>query len=201
MQESRGPLGPKSPKSLTKVFPGLLTQSVKKYQKKSQQTRKESKWCQNQCSGTCSTLFDTPGGEAREDRFLRLLGGFWGSGVWRPPLSTLTYHPSGNGGILISRKLHLGLHLQGSSKSSIPTSRSATMDFGHQHGGSKTPHLHCHVILIGLGQELNLHLPLQCNSELTTRNIKLFCHNLRRMAPLQTGKIGSICHFSPCFAC
>ena len=35
-----------------------------------------------------------------------------------------------------------------------------------------------HVILFGLGQEFDLHLPLQCNSEFPTRNIKLVCHHL-----------------------
>ena len=35
-----------------------------------------------------------------------------------------------------------------------------------------------HVILMGLGQELNLHLPLQCSSEFPTSEIKLVCHHM-----------------------
>ena len=57
IQESWGPLGPKSPKSLRKVFPGLRARSVKKVSKKCQMTWKRVKRLQNQCSGTFSTLF------------------------------------------------------------------------------------------------------------------------------------------------
>ena len=61
IQESRGPLGLKAPKSLKKVFPGLPTRSAKNVSKKSQMTRKESKRLQNQCSGTFSTFFGHSG--------------------------------------------------------------------------------------------------------------------------------------------
>ena len=41
-----------------------------------------------------------------------------------------------------------------------------------EHQSTETTRHHiciCHVVLIGLGQELDLHLPLQCNSEFATR--------------------------------
>ena len=71
--------------------------------------------------------------------------------------------------ILIFRKLDLHLLLQYNSNSSIPTIGSAT---NREHQSMETARHHiciCHVILIGLGQELNLHLPLQCNCEFPTR--------------------------------
>ena len=45
---------------------------------------KESKRLQHQCSGTFSTLFDTPGGEAREVLF-ETFWGFWGQRASRLP--------------------------------------------------------------------------------------------------------------------
>ena len=35
-----------------------------------------------------------------------------------------------------------------------------------------------HVTLIGLGQELHLHLPLQCQSEFASKKTELVCHAL-----------------------
>ena len=70
--------------------------------------------------------------------------------------------------ILISQNFDLPLHLQCNSNSSIPTIRSATH---REHQSMETARHHiciCHVILIGLGQEFNLRLPLQCNSEFLT---------------------------------
>ena len=62
------------PKSLKKVFPGLRARSVKKVSKN------ESERLQNQCSWTFLTLRAGRRGNA----FLRLFGGFRGSGgVWR----------------------------------------------------------------------------------------------------------------------
>ena len=56
------------------------------------------------------------------------------------------------------------------SSSSIPSDRSAKKNREHQSMETACHHICiCHVILMGLGQELNLHLPLQCNSEFPTR--------------------------------
>ena len=52
IQESRGPPGPESPKSLKKVFPGCQ----KSVEKVPNDPKTESKRLQNQCSGTFSTL-------------------------------------------------------------------------------------------------------------------------------------------------
>ena len=71
--------------------------------------------------------------------------------------------------ILIFRKFDLARHLSSNSNSSIPTIRSAT---NREHQSMETArHRICisHVIVVGLGQELNPHLPLQCNSEFPTR--------------------------------
>ena len=83
IQESRGLLGPKSPKSLKKVFPGLPARSVKKVSKKSQMTRKRVKNdSKTTVRGLFRHFFDTPGGEAWEVLF-ETFWGFRGSGVWR----------------------------------------------------------------------------------------------------------------------
>ena len=58
--------------------------------------------------------------------------------------------------------LDLPLHLQCDSNSSIPTIRSAA---NREHQNMETARHHIciyNVTLLGLGQELNLHLPLQC---------------------------------------
>ena len=55
-------------------------------------------------------------------------------------------------------KLDLPLHWQCNSNSSIPTITSAVANSRIYH-----------VILMGLGQELDLHLPLQCNSEVVAQ--------------------------------
>ena len=83
IQESRRPLGPKSPKSLNMVFPRLLARSVKKVSKKSQLTRKRVKKTAKSVFGDFFGAFLTlPAGEAREVRF-ETFWGFRGSGVWR----------------------------------------------------------------------------------------------------------------------
>ena len=67
--------------------------------------------------------------------------------------------------ILIFQKIDLPLHLQCNSNSSIPKIRSAT---SRKHKSMETArHQICiyHEILFGLGQEFNLHLPLQCKCE------------------------------------
>ena len=55
----------------------------KKCRKSPKGPEKESKWCQNQCSGTFSTVFDTLGGAAREDLFVTF-GDFAAGGVETP---------------------------------------------------------------------------------------------------------------------
>ena len=75
------------------------------------------------------------------------------------------HHPNRNGCYSNFSKLDLPLHLQCNSNSSIPTIRSA---ISREHRSMETARHHIcifHAILIRLGQQLNLHLPLQCNSE------------------------------------
>ena len=92
MKRSEKPRRPRSPhEQRAPHLPSLLFQdaciiydwkarSVKKRRQSPQGPEKESNMRQNMCSGTSSTLFDTPGCKS----FLRLSWGFWGSGVWRP---------------------------------------------------------------------------------------------------------------------
>ena len=75
--------------------------------------------------------------------------------------------------MLIFRKLDLPLHLYMQSLILIrPAPQFDLRQIEHQSMETARHHI-CiyHVILIGLGQEFNLHLhlPLQCNSELATR--------------------------------
>ena len=66
------------------------------------------------------------------------------------------------------RKLNLPLHSLCNSNVSIPTITSAILNFSIYN-----------VILIGLCQEINLHLPLECNSEFVfPENIELVRHHL-----------------------
>ena len=80
-QESQCPLGPESPTSLKKVFPGLPARSAKKVLNKvpkGQGPEKVAKLCQNQCARSFSTLLILPlraGKPRRPFRdFLRILG-------------------------------------------------------------------------------------------------------------------------------
>ena len=78
------------------------------------------------------------------------------------------YHPRGKVAILIFRKLNL---LCICNEILVPP--SPQLDLRQiEHQSMETARYHIcidHVILIVLGQALNLHLPLQCNSEIATR--------------------------------
>ena len=75
VQESPHPRAPKSQKSLKTAFPGIPARSVKKVSKKSQNDPKTSqKDYKISVRGLFRHFFDTPGGEAREDRFETFLG-------------------------------------------------------------------------------------------------------------------------------
>ena len=65
--------------------------------------------------------------------------------------------------ILIFGELYLPLRLQCNSNSSIPTIRSAT-NRAQKHVDSKTTRLHLPCNSTWPGWELDLHLPLRCNS-------------------------------------
>ena len=76
IQESQGPLDPKSSKSLKKVFPGLLARSVKKVSKKSKMTRKRVKKTTKSVFGDFFDTFLTLRAGRPGKSFLRLFGDF-----------------------------------------------------------------------------------------------------------------------------
>ena len=54
-----------------------------------------------------------------------------------------------------------------------------------------------HEILIGLGQELNRHLPLQCSSEFTARKFNLSAIMCVRMVPFVFLFVAILANFPP----
>ena len=81
-QESRAPLGPKSPESLKRSSQALRP-GVSKVPTKSPRTRKRDENVSiSMFRGSFNTFFDTPGRKAWEDLFATFWG-FRGSRVWR----------------------------------------------------------------------------------------------------------------------
>ena len=114
-------------------------------------------------------LFETWEGEVLKlENFESIGSSFWRMGACRrmgyctDTIQTAMVAP------LIFQTLDLPLLLQCDSTSSIP--QLDLQQIAHQSMETARHHI-CiyHVILIGLGQSLNLHLPLQCNSEFATR--------------------------------